>query len=115
VGCGAGIVAMIGLLVFGAAIGRQASWLAVERGQRRLLAALERRDAPAERLALSRNLDRFKARLRVTRDPYPAIGRFLEQVQADLEDGKLAPDEAERINRWLESWLATGELDGAEP
>ena len=104
-GCGAAVVVLVALLAVGVGLTRRTAWMAFERSQQRLMAAVEQRNQPAERLRTSRNLERFKVQLQLTRDPYPLMGEFMRRVQEDLGDGGLSADEVEELNRFLESHL----------
>jgi hypothetical protein len=108
-GCGAGVALLIGLLLFGTQIARRTAWMALARGERRVLAEVER-SFPMERLRTARNLDRFRSELRRTREPYAAMGEFLAAVRAAFEDGSLNAQELVEINRVLESHLPPGAL-----
>jgi hypothetical protein len=104
-GCGAGVVVLVALLAVGIGLTKRTASMAFERSQQRLMAAVEQRNQPPERLRTSRNIDRFRAQLRVTRDPYPLMGEFMKRVQEALADGSLDADEVEEFNQFLESHL----------
>lgn len=104
-GCGAAVVVLVALLAVGIGLTKRTAWMAFERSQQRLMAAVERRNQPPERLRTSRNVERFKVQLRVARDPYPLMGEFMKRVQEGLADGRLEGDEVEEFNRFLESHL----------
>lgn len=104
-GCGAGVVVLVALLAVGIGLTKRTASMAFERSQQRLMAAVERRNQPPERLRTSRNVERFKAQLRVARDPYPLMGGFMKRVQEVLDDGNLDADEVEAFNLFLESHL----------
>ncbi len=109
-GCGAGVVVLVALLAVGVGLTRRTAWMAFDRSQQRLVAAVEHRNQPAERLRTSRNVERFKAQLRVARDPYPLMGEFMKRVQEDLADGSLDAHEVEEFNRFLESHLPSAAM-----
>jgi hypothetical protein len=104
-GCGAGVLVLVALLAVGIGLTKRTASMAFERSQQRLMAAVEQRNQPPERLRTSRNVDRFRAQLRVARDPYPMMGEFMKRVQEALDDGTLDADEVEEFNRFLESYL----------
>jgi hypothetical protein len=104
-GCGAGVVVLVALLAVGIGLTKRTASMAFERSQQRLMAAVEQRNQPPERLRTSRNMDRFRAQLAVARDPYPLMGEFMKRVQESLDDGTLDADEVEEFNRFLESHL----------
>jgi hypothetical protein len=104
-GCGAGVVVLVALLAVGIGLTKRTASMAFERSQQRLMAAVEQRNQPPERLRTSRNVERFKAQLRVARDPYPLMGEFMKRVQEVLDDGSLDADEVEEVNLFLESHL----------
>lgn len=105
VGCGAGLLVLIGLLAVGVALAKRTAWLALDQGQRRLMVAVERLNDPSARVRTARNIDRFRARLGAVRDPYPMIGEFLERVRSALEDDSLTAGELAELNGYLESKL----------
>lgn len=109
-GCGAAVVVLVALLAVGVGLTRRTAWMAFDRSQQRLMAAVEQRNQPAERLRTSRNIERFKAQLRVARDPYPLMGEFMKRVQEDLGDGTLDAAEVEEFNRFLESHLPSAAM-----
>ena len=96
---------LVALLAVGIGLTKRTASMAFERSQQRLMAAVERRNQPPERLRTSRNVERFKAQLRVARDPYPLMGGFMKRVQEVLDDGNLDADEVEAFNLFLESHL----------
>jgi hypothetical protein len=114
-GCAAGVLVLIALLVLGVSLTKRLAWSAMDRSQRRLMAAVEQRNDPGARMRIRRNLDRFRTQLRLTRDPYPQMGEFMKRVQKALEDGDLNADELEELNDHLESVLPTGQGFGIEP
>ena len=109
-GCGAGVVVLVALLAVGIGLTKRTASMAFDRSQQRLMAALEQRNQPAERLRTSRNIERFKTQLRVARDPYPLMGEFMKRVQEDLGDGTLDAAEVEEFNRFLESHLPSAAM-----
>ena len=109
-GCGAGVVVLVALLAVGVGLTKRTASMAFERSQQRLMAAVEHRNQPAERLRTSRNVDRFRAQLNVTRDPYPLMGEFMKRVQEALADGTLDSAEVEEINEFLESHLPSAAM-----
>jgi hypothetical protein len=114
-GCAAGVLVLIVVLILGVALTKRMAWAAMDRSQRRLMAAVEQRNQPGVRMRTRRNIDRFRTQLRVTRDPYPKMGEFMKRVQAALEDGELSDQEIVDINEYLESILPAGERYGMEP
>jgi hypothetical protein len=114
-GCAAGVLALIVVLILGVSLTKRMAWAAMDRSQRRLMAAVEQRNQPGLRMRTRRNLDRFRTQLRVARDPYPKMGEFMKRVQAALEDGELSDQEIADINGYLESLLPAGERFGMEP
>jgi hypothetical protein len=114
-GCAAGVLVLIALLVLGVSLTKRLAWSAMDRSQRRLMAAVEQRNDPGARMRIRRNLDRFRTQLRLTRDPYPQMGEFMKRIQNTLEDGDLSADELEELNDHLESVLPTGQGFGIEP
>jgi hypothetical protein len=58
-----------------------------------------------------RNLQRFRARLDMSADPMPLIGQFLNEVTGVFEDDRLAMEEIEDLNQWLEDTLDTAGIE----
>jgi hypothetical protein len=104
-GCGAGVIVLVALLAVGVSLTKKTAWMTFDRTERRIMAAVEQRNEPAERLRTRRNVDRFKTQLRISRDPYPLMGEFMKQVQSMLDDGSLDAGEVEEFNVFLESKL----------
>ncbi len=105
IGCALGLLAMGALLAVGLSLTKRTAWTAMDRYQRHLMAEVERRNQPGERLRTGRNLERFRVQLQLARDPYPVMGEFFAQVRAVLDDGVLTAEEVDRINLFLESGL----------
>jgi len=101
-GCIVGVAVMIAVLMAGTAMTRKTVWVNMERGRREVARALPP-DLPTEqRVRTIQNLDRFKAVLEASKDPYPMMGEFMKRVRAALADQRLMADEIEELNLFLE-------------
>ena len=101
-GCLIGVAVMIAVLMAGTSMTRKTVWMNMERGRRAVARALPP-DLPSdERVRTTQNLDRFKAALEVSKDPYPVMGEFMKRVRASFADQRLIADEVEELNIFLE-------------
>jgi hypothetical protein len=101
-GCILGVAVMIAVLMAGTAMTRKTVWANMERGRRAVARALPP-DLPSEQRArTTRNLDRFKAVVEASKDPYPVMGEFMKLVRAFLADQRLVSDEIEELNLFIE-------------
>jgi hypothetical protein len=103
------VVVLITLLLVGVSLTKRTAWMAFARGRQRLVEVVGRQH-PTARLRTTRNLNRFAARLRTSRDPYRALGEFLSREREALADGRLDAAELDELNRFLEG---AGPLSGA--
>ena len=101
IGCGAVVVALIALLFVGVSLTKRTAWMAFARGRQRLVEVVGT-EHPTDRLRTTRNLNRFAARLRASRDPYRTLGEFLAREREALADGRLDAGELDDLNRFLE-------------
>jgi hypothetical protein len=101
-GCIVGVAAMIAVLMAGTAITRKTVWVNMERARREVARALPPDLAPEQRVRAIQNLDRFKAVLEASEDPYPVMGQFMRRVRAALADQRLKADEIEELNLFIE-------------
>jgi hypothetical protein len=106
-GCGAGVVVLVVLIVMGYLGLRRTVWRSFDD----MRAAVERCvivDVPAaQRERLVGNLGRFQHAVESSRDPYPAIGRFMNLARASVADWAVDATETDRLNEMLENELAT--------
>jgi hypothetical protein len=101
-GCMVGVVLLIGILFAGTSMMRRTVWVNMDRGRRAVVQQLPRDLPAAERERTIRNLDRFRAVLEASRDPYPTMGEFMNRVRDILDDGRLTGDEVGGLNVYLE-------------
>ena len=101
-GCIVGLALLIAALMVGTSMMRRTVWLNLDRGHRAVVQALPADLPPAERERTTRNLERFRAVLEDSKDPYPMMGEFMRRVRAVLEDHRLTVDEVGGLNVYLE-------------
>jgi hypothetical protein len=101
-GCLIGLVVLIGILIAGTSMMRRTVWVNMERGRRAVVQSLPHNLPPAERRRTIENLDRFRALLEASKDPYPTMGEFMNRVRDILDDGRLTIDEVGGLNVYLE-------------
>jgi hypothetical protein len=101
-GCLIGLVILIGILIAGTSMMRRTVWVNMERGRRVVVQSLPHNLPAAERQRTIRNLDRFRAVLEASKDPYPTMGEFMNRVRDILDDGRLTIDEVGGLNVYLE-------------
>jgi len=101
-GCLIGLLLVIGVLFAGTSMMRRTVWVNMERGRRAVVQQLPRDLPAAERQRTIQNLERFRALLDASRDPYPKMGEFMNRVRAVLNDGRLTVDEVGGLNVYLE-------------
>jgi len=105
-GCIIGVAVMIAVLMAGTAMTRKTVWVNMERGRRAVARALPPNLPPEQRVRTIQNLDRFRAVLEASKDPYPTMGEFMKHVRAVLADQRLMADEIEELNLFLENVIA---------
>jgi len=101
-GCLFGLVILIGVLIAGTSMMRRTVWVNMERGRRVVIQSLPRNLPAAERQRTIQNLDRFRAVLEASKDPYPTMGDFMNRVRDILDDGRLTAEEVGGLNVYLE-------------
>ena len=101
-GCMFGLVVLIGFLIAGTSMMRRTVWVNMERGRRVVVQSLPRSLPAAERQRTIQNLERFRAVLDASKDPYPTMGEFMNRVQDILRDGRLTAEEIGGLNVYLE-------------
>ena len=105
-GCIIGVAVMIAVLMAGTAMTRKTVWVNMERGRRAVARALPPNLPPEQRVRTIQNLDRFRAVLEASKDPYPTMGEFMKHVRAVLADKRLMAGEIEELNLFLEKVIA---------
>lgn len=101
-GCLFGLIILIGFLIAGTSMMRRTVWVNMERGRRVVVRSLPRNLPAAERQRTLQNLDRFRAVLEASKDPYPTMGEFMNRVRDILRDGRLTAEEVGGLNVFLE-------------
>jgi len=67
--------------------------LLIGKAQRAVVQSLPRNLPAAERQRTIENLERFRALLESSKDPYPEMGEFVNRVRAVLKDGRFTAEE----------------------
>jgi hypothetical protein len=101
-GCLFGLVLLIGTLIAGTSMMRRTVWVNLERARRAVAQSLPRDLPAAEVQRTIKNLERFRAVLEASEDPYPEMGEFVNRVRAVLQDGRLTVDEVGGLNVYIE-------------
>jgi len=101
-GCLFGLVLLIGILFVGTSMMRRTVWVNLERAQRAVVQSLPRNLPPAEVQRTVKNLERFRAALEASKDPYPEMGEFVNRVRAVLKDGRFTAEEVGGLNVYIE-------------
>ena len=101
-GCIIGVGLLITALMAGTSMTRRTVWLNMDRGRRAVVQALPADLPPAERVRTTRNLERFRAVLEASKDPFPVMGEFMKRVRDAFSDRRLEADEVEELNLFLE-------------
>jgi len=101
-GCLLGLVLLIGILFIGTSMMRRTVWVNLERAQRAVVQSLPRNLPPAEVQRTVKNLERFRAALEASKDPYPEMGEFVNRVRAVLKDGRFTAEEVGGLNVFIE-------------
>ncbi len=104
-GCLFGLVLLIGILFVGTSMMRRTVWVNLEKARRAVVQSLPR-DLPAvERQRTVDNLERFRAMLEASKDPYPEMGEFVNRVRAVLQDGRFTAEEVGGLNVFIERMI----------
>jgi hypothetical protein len=101
-GCIIAVALLIAALMAGTSAMRRTVWLNMDRGRRTVVQALPGDLPPAERARTTRNLERFRAVLEASKDPYPMMGEFMKMVHAAFVDQRPTAEEIEELNLYLE-------------
>jgi hypothetical protein len=101
-GCLIGMVLLIAALLVGTSMMRRMVWVNMGLGQQAVVKFLPRDLPAAERQRTIQNLDRFRAVLEASDDPYDEMGEFMNRVREMVEDRKLTAEELEEFNSYLE-------------
>ena len=96
---GAGLVA---ILLVGLSVMRRGVWVTMDQGRQAVVQNLPYELSPSERQRIINNLDRFRALLEASDDPYPMMGDFMTRVRAVLKDNQLTVNEVGGLNLYIE-------------
>jgi len=101
-GCLFGLALLIGILFVGTSMMRRTVWVNLERAQRAVVQSLPRNLPPDEVQRTVKNLERLRAVLEASDDPFPEMGEFVNRVRAVLEDGRFTAEEVGGLNVYIE-------------
>jgi hypothetical protein len=101
-GCLFGLALLIGTLLVGTSMMRRTVWVNLERAQRAVAQSLPRNLPQDEVQRTIKNLERFRAVLEASKDPYPEMGEFVSRVRAVLKDGRFTAEEVGGLNVYIE-------------
>jgi hypothetical protein len=101
-GCLIAMVLLIGILLVGSSMMRRMVWINMGLGQQAVVKSLPRDLPAAERQRTIQNLDRFRAVLEASDDPYDEMGEFMNTVREMVKDSELSAEEVEELNAYLE-------------
>jgi hypothetical protein len=110
-GCVAVLLLLVVLLLFGVNLTKRTMWMAYARAQQRLVESLAAEVDSGERMRTERNLQRFRARLEITEDPFPLMGDLMGRITAALEDESVSAEELSELNAFLEHSLESPGAD----
>ena len=99
---GAGLVA---ILLVGLSVLRRGVWVTMDQGRQAVVQNLPYELPPSERQRIIKNLDRFRALLEASDDPYPMMGDFMTRVRAVLKDNQLTVNEVGGLNAYIERMI----------
>jgi len=101
-GCLFGLVLLIGILFIGTSMMRRTVWVNLEKARRAVVQSLPRDLPAAERQRTIDNLERLRAMLEASKDPYPEMGEFVNRVREVLQDGRFTAEEVGGLNVYIE-------------
>jgi hypothetical protein len=104
-GCVIGLAMVIAFLMAGTSLVRRTVWGNFDNARAAVTNNLPPQLPSAEATRLRRNLERFRAVLERSDDPYPLMGDFVTRVRGLMEDGTLTPEEVDNLNLLLERWI----------
>jgi len=104
-GCLFGLVLLIGILFIGTSMMRRTVWVNLEKARRAVVQSLPRDLPAAERQRTIDNLERLRAALEASKDPYPDMGEFVNRVRAVLQDGRFTVEEVGGLNIFIERMI----------
>ena len=104
-GCLFGLVLLIGILFVGTSMMRRTVWVNLEKARRAVVQSLPRDLPAAERQRTIDNLERLRAMLEASKDPYPEMGEFVKRVREVLQDGRFTVEEVGGLNIFIERMI----------
>ncbi len=104
-GCLFGLVLLIGILFVGTSMMRRTVWVNLEKARRAVVQSLPRDLPAAERQRTIDNLERLRAMLEASKDPYPEMGEFVNRVREVLQDGRFTVEEVGGLNIFIERMI----------
>ena len=104
-GCLFGLVLLIGILFIGTSMMRRTVWVNFEKARRAVVQSLPRDLPAAERQRTIDNLERLRATLEASKDPYPEMGEFVKRVREVLQDGRFTVEEVGGLNVFIERMI----------
>ena len=104
-GCLFGLVLLIGILFIGTSMMRRTVWVNLEKARRAVVQSLPRDLPAAERQRTIDNLERLRAMLEASKDPYPQMGEFVDRVREVLQDGRFTVEEVGGLNEFIERMI----------
>jgi len=96
------LAGLVAILLVGMSVLRRGVWVTLDQGRQAVVQNLPFDLPPGERQRMMKNLDRFRAFLEASDDPYPTMGEFMTRVRAVLKDGRLTVDEVSGLNVYIE-------------
>jgi hypothetical protein len=96
------VAGLVAVLLVGLSVLRRGVWVSMDQGRQAVVQNLPFDLPPGERQRIIKNLDRFRALLEASDDPYPIMGEFMTRVRAVLKDGRLTGDEVGGLNIYIE-------------
>ena len=104
-GCLFGLVLLIGILFIGTSMMRRTVWVNLEKARRAVVQSLPRDLPAAERQRTIDNLERLRATLESSKDPYSDMGGFVKRVREVLQDGRFTVEEVGGLNVFIERMI----------
>jgi hypothetical protein len=96
------VAGLVAILLVGLSVLRRGVWVSMDQGRQAVVQNLPFDLPPGERQRIIKNLDRLRALLEASDDPYPIMGEFMTRVRAVLKDGRLTGDEVGGLNIYIE-------------
>jgi hypothetical protein len=113
-GCLFGLVLLIGILFIGTSMMRRTVWVNLEKARRAVVQSLPRDLPAADRQRTIDNLERLRAMLEASKDPYPEMGEFVNRVREVLQDGRFTAEEVGGLNVFVERMIEESGIPAAQ-